>query len=321
MWPISIDQIERLQIEITTYCNAACPSCERAKYEVGPIYKRHLNSIDMSLENMKKWLPLEDMKSLIIIHLCGNIDEPTLHPEIFEICQWLEQYASVHVSTNGGTKNKKFWEKMASLKNTLVVFGIDGLEDTNHIYRKNVRWKKLKENYTTFIEHGGKASWQFIVFEHNKHQLKIAEEISVQEGFKSFITMYSSRENHEVEAVGKEREENSCIKCKATYDNDELKISLFVDVRGNIWPCCWMGSSDISNYDIAPKLNFGHFLSHNLKYDTFEDIISGDMFAYLWKNLHQFDVCNQHCRENKTDTITWTGKWVDEKKKVKNYDL
>ena len=313
MWPIGINKIKRLQIELTTFCNADCPSCERAKYSTGPIYKRYLNSIHLSFESLQKWLPLSDMKSLKVVHFCGNIDEPTLHPEIFEICEWLDKY-DVHISTNGGTRNVEFWEKMAGLRNTSVIFGIDGLEDTNHIYRKNVRWKKLHQNYTTYIKKGGKAMWQFIIFDHNKHQLDEARERSIDEGFVSFNTVYSSRENFEVEAVEKKREKETCIKCKATYDNDDLGYtSLYIDVRGNVWPCCWMATSDTANYDVAPKTNFGHFLAHNLNYDTFQDIIEGDMFSYLWDNLHQFEVCNLHCKENITDTITWKGSYVDRK--------
>ena len=35
---------------------------------------------------------------------------------------------------------------------TVGVFHLfDGLEDTNHLYRQNVKWKKLEDNYTTFI--------------------------------------------------------------------------------------------------------------------------------------------------------------------------
>lgn len=313
MWPIKIDKIRRLQIEITSFCNAQCPSCERAKYEVLPehIYKRHLNSIEISLDQIKKWLPLDKMKSLMHIHLCGNIDEPTLHPNLYEICKYLEdntpEHIWIHISTNGGTRNKKFWETMATLDRTLIIFGIDGLEDTNHIYRKNVKWKKLQNNFRTYIENGGFASWQFIIFKHNEHQISEAEERSVDEGFVTFNTVNSSRENHEVEAVEKKYTAGSCVKCKATYFNSELEESFFVDVRGNVWPCCWMATKDVSNYQFAPKVgkSFGHFLSHNLNYDTFENIVEGDMFANLFENLHTFDVCNQHCKENISDSFEW----------------
>ena len=71
-----------------------------------------------------------------------------------------------------------------------------------------------------------------------------------------------------------------------------------------------MATSWVSNNDIAPKTkHFGHFLAHNLNYDTLQDIISGDLFTYLWENLGQFDICNQKCKENITDTIVWNADW------------
>ena len=36
-----------------------------------------------------------------------------------------------------------------------VVWGIDGLEDTTHLYRRNVKWDKLQENFRAYI----RAQW------------------------------------------------------------------------------------------------------------------------------------------------------------------
>lgn len=309
MWPISINEIKRLQIELTTFCNADCPSCERRNYTIenDAIYVKPLNNSEISLKNIKEWLPLDKFHSLREIHFCGNVDEPTLHNELISICKYLKDF-DVWISTNGGTKNRLFWTELAKLKNVLVIFGIDGLEDTNHLYRQNVKWKKLEDNYTTFIREGGNAAWQFIVFEHNKHQIDICRDLSVREGFKWFNTVYSTRENHEVEAVPKDREKNKCIRCKATYDNNELKESFYIDALGTVWPCCWMATNYQSNV-VAKQIGyrFGHYLSHNLKYDSLENIVQGDMFAFLWKNLSKFEVCNTHCLHNISDTITWHG--------------
>ena len=241
------------------------------------------------------------------IHLCGNIDEPTLHPELFDICKWLEEslpeHVWIHISTNGGTRDKKFWKQMASLKRTLIIFGIDGLEDTNHIYRKNVKWKKLEENFKIYIKYGGTASWQFIVFEHNKHQENIAKQKSKDEGFVSFNTVYSSRENYEVEGIKKERKSNSCVKCKATYFNYELEESFFIDVRGNIWPCCWMGTS---NYTQKFHDFFGNcLLENNLKYSDFDEIVKSELYSKLWNNLKLMEICNIKCKRNEIDEDNW----------------
>jgi hypothetical protein len=44
------------------------------------------------------------------------------------------------------------------------------LEDTNHLYRENVEWKKIMENARAFISAGGTAHWDMLIFDHNKHQ-------------------------------------------------------------------------------------------------------------------------------------------------------
>jgi hypothetical protein len=38
------------------------------------------------------------------------------------------------------------------------------------------------------------------------------------------------------------------------------------------------------------------------------------MFSHLWENLHGFEVCNQHCRENISDTFDWEiqKQWMSE---------
>mgnify|MGYP000657292039 CR=1 FL=1 len=69
------------------------------------------------------------------------------------------------------TINEEFWKKLASYDRVRVLFGIDGLNDTNHLYRINVNWDALMRNVKSYISNGGTASWQFIVFDHNQHQI------------------------------------------------------------------------------------------------------------------------------------------------------
>ena len=74
-----------------------------------------------------------------------------------------------------------------------VVWGIDGLEDTNHIYRVGAKWEKIINNAKAFIDAGGIASWQFIEFEHNKHQIEEAKQLAKELGFKEFRLVSSTR--------------------------------------------------------------------------------------------------------------------------------
>ncbi len=308
-WPISLNDITRLQIELTSYCNANCPSCERYNYhaDITNPYTRHLNTNYITYENFTKWIK-HDFKNLKKIHFCGNIDEPTLNPDLIKICNYINsQYPKVEIwiATNGGTKTEKFWRELAKL-NTTVVFGIDGLSDTNHIYRKNVNWLKLEKNYKIYIKHGGRAIWQFIVFEHNKHQLSYAKKLSKQENFFAFNEKYSERENHEVIEVKKQNINKPTIKCKATYLNPELEKSFFIDVNGTVWPCCWMGTSYYTKQFIEFfDSDMNHVLENNLKFNTFEEIIDGDIFSKLWTNLNKLEICNIKCKRNEIDEDNW----------------
>ena len=84
-----------------------------------------------------------------------------------------------------------------------VDFAIDGLEDTNHLYRVGVKWKKVKENLEAYLSEGGHARWNYIVFDHNKKDLPIARKLAKQynielytrRAWRNSSNMYVSNEN------------------------------------------------------------------------------------------------------------------------------
>ena len=45
------------------------------------------------------------------------------------------------------------------------------------------------ENSKAFIEAGGNAEWQFIIFDYNEHQVEEAKNIAFDMGFKNFFTI------------------------------------------------------------------------------------------------------------------------------------
>ena len=87
----------------------------------------------------------------------------------------------------------KFWEDLGRRKIS-VFFGLDGTDQKSlEKYRIGSNFKKVQENYRAFIGAGGNATWQFIVFDHNEHLIKEAENMSKVEGFKRFRKIYSHR--------------------------------------------------------------------------------------------------------------------------------
>jgi len=49
------------------------------------------------------------------------------------------------------------------------------------------------DNTQAFIRAGGKAQWNYIVFEHNEHQVELARQLSIDMGFETFLPRSTGR--------------------------------------------------------------------------------------------------------------------------------
>jgi sulfatase maturation enzyme AslB (radical SAM superfamily) len=74
-----------------------------------------------------------------------------------------------------------------------VWFAIDGLKGVHEIYRQGTNFDKTMANATAFLQAGGHATWQFIPWAHNEHQIKDCMRLSQQLGFKKFKFVFGVR--------------------------------------------------------------------------------------------------------------------------------
>jgi sulfatase maturation enzyme AslB (radical SAM superfamily) len=171
--------MEQLHIEASTYCNARCPLCPRSLYgyKVEGVYPE----VHLSVEKFKN--ALERFPQRKFVYFNGHLGDPMMNPNIVELVKLTG--CRTEVTTNGSIGTKQSWQDLAK-NNVIVRFSIDGLEDTNHIYRQDVQWNKIMERVKWFIEAGGYATWKWIPFDHNKHQVEEARALSKTLGFARF---------------------------------------------------------------------------------------------------------------------------------------
>jgi len=174
--------------------------------------------------------------------------------------------------TNGSGRTTSFWQELAKVV-SYVRFSIDGLEDTNHLYRRGTQWGRIMESASAFIAAGGRAEWDFIVFRHNEHQIEEARALAGRLGFRRFFVKKTSRFFAAGKVAGKEvRERDGAAAYVIEEPSDpelrndavvklaqlgrfadyqaETEITckavqharIYVSAEGMVFPCCWMGA-------------------------------------------------------------------------------
>ena len=312
MW--KANRIRRIDLELTSYCNIKCSGCTRETAQSTEFYLNKKENM-LSLEMIKEKFRQEDWPALKTINFCGSIDEPTSHPEFFEIVKFFIPWKiNISISTNGSIRTPKWWGELAQILNSShhsVLWGVDGTDETSEIYRKGSNFKKVQENWRAFHKFGGRSIWQFIIMEHNKHQVDDLERIAEEEGFKAVKFINSMRSKGDVEYVKPEVEESEEVECKYLRDG-----TIFINCKGDVIPCCYMNAEHLE----ASKPNYhngtfpqrqayvdlwrehGEQLATNLRYNEIVDVIEGDFFdsiAESWTQKPLFDRCENYCKKKK----------------------
>lgn len=233
-------QINHLHIELTNRCNAACPMCMRF-HQSSPLLRPDLELGEISFEQFKTWFKPELIKQQNLILFCGVHGDPCIAHDTLEIVEYIIESSPETVitfNTNGGMRNAEWWAKLGTLlkynPDSSVTFSIDGLEDTNHIYRRNVKWDKLMTNVKSFISAGGRAYWDYLIFRHNEHQIEEARELAKDLGFvwflpKKALGLDDGTNLHSMGALNKEGKLDYVIMPPLNAKNRNLEIYKQID--------------------------------------------------------------------------------------------
>ena len=242
---INLSSVSVLHLEPTTVCNLHCPQC--ARYD-GVDTNPHLRMGELSLEDVKRLVPVSFIRQLSKMFMCGNYGEPAAAQDCLAIFRYFREVnpsITLGMNTNGSLRNTEWWAELAAILNQpydYVVWSIDGLEDTNHVYRKNSVWSKIVGNAAAFIAAGGSAHWDMLVFEHNKHQVDAAKELAQSMGFTWFRSKSTTRPvPQNVTWIKKINSEpvkvTSVIECEALREQ-----SIYLSAHGEWLPCCYIAS-------------------------------------------------------------------------------
>jgi MoaA/NifB/PqqE/SkfB family radical SAM enzyme len=185
--------LDSLEIELTTKCTLACPGCSRVntKHLKEEWDKGHL-PLDLVLDTIRN----TNFKSYLLI---GCYGDSIYYPHFWEVMKVLvEEGKDWMVHTNGSSRSRDWWLQSYDIKfknhrSNKFYFAIDGLEDTNHNYRINSKWKTIETALDVMTNHPNrpKLYWRWLDFAYNRHQQdearKFAESMDIEfEIYESF---------------------------------------------------------------------------------------------------------------------------------------
>lgn len=190
---IPFTQLQTIVVDFTSHCNSNCGNCSRNI--MGADLNPSMPLQHMSLDTWKRLMTRETVDQLSEIIFNGAYGDALMNPNLIPALVHLTENSNnrpvIRIDTNGGIHDSEYWTKLAEIlrlfpEPTHVTFSIDGLEDTNHLYRRGVNYKRVMENAQSFIKAGGWARWRTLIFEHNKHQIDEMRQLSDRMGFLKF---------------------------------------------------------------------------------------------------------------------------------------
>ena len=331
--------IKTIHLEVTQNCQASCPMCDRNQN--GGALNPHINLSELTLDDCKRIFEPEFISQLKTMYMCGNLGDPIIARDTLEIFKYFREHNKdmwLSMNTNAGARDAAWWTELAKTFGRMgtVIFSVDGLEDTNHIYRQGVVWDNVYRSMKAFIAAGGRARWDFLIFEHNQHQVDEAEELSQTMGFEKFVAKKTGRfitqdsrkkESHRaVDRKGKETAElkkpdekyvNSALKKQSLleikygsmdtyYEQTPIRCkvkdegSLFITAEGLALPCCWTAGRMYKWWHKDPKQEqIWNFIDHAGGKDAINAKIHGLESVF---ETEIFDVIESSWNENSYNT-------------------
>lgn len=186
-------------IDLSTYCNAACPQCHR----VNP---NGLNKVDWlplvqwTIDEFKKMFPKDVLARYSWFEFCGTWGDPLMNKDIYAIVSYIlsnTHSTQIQINTNGSLRDPDWWWNLGLLskRRLHVWFDIDGVDQAMHSrYRQKTDFKKIQDNIESYTATGASAHAMTIVFMHNEDYLDDIEKLVRAWGIRGqHITVPSNR--------------------------------------------------------------------------------------------------------------------------------
>lgn len=275
-------------VETVLGCNLKCRECAVG---AGLITRKHgMLSYDEYLAIAEKIAPYS---KYLYLHLWG---EPMLNPDINRMLTHASSYTATNISTNGNTLDARGCRELISSGVTDIIVSIDGVSQGvyEHYRVKGDVQRALDslvmlQRFNTEFQLGVHISPQFIVFEHNRHEMREFDDFCRKLGlvptFKApYIREGSTLRPSGIAAFERARSEGDAARKKAMRGCPNARDVVTILLDGSVVACC---------YDHNRATCFGNIFT-----DSLEEIWGSDKYQTFRRRIQEGDApdyCMQEC--------------------------
>lgn len=274
-------------IETVLGCNLRCRECSWGSGQI----KRSAGL--MSFEKYKIIADkIRPFASYVYLMVWG---EPLLNKDIFKIIKYTSNFAKTNISTNGQLVNEKNAKELILSSLTDLIVSIDGAtQKTYEKYRVGGNLDKalhaLKLLNKINIENGNPVNIipQFIVFDHNEHEIEMFDKICLSLGIKPFFKEPYLQKNSNLKHSHLPKYQRNyyqdlpSLKKAAKNCQDAFKVMTIL-LDGSSVPCC---------YDNNGTIKFGNIFHQDVmkiwsspaSYNFRHSVYSGDTPSFCVNN-------------------------------------
>jgi|LakMenE18May11ns_1017448.scaffolds.fasta_scaffold9768220_2 MoaA/NifB/PqqE/SkfB family radical SAM enzyme len=311
-----------LHIELTNRCTLECPACPRTVWK--NTTKHPIKKADLDIEQLASFLDCPGGKEIEKFILCGDYGDSIYYPKLIEFIKYFRS-RKFEIFTNGSLRDENFWIELSNnlTNQDTIIFAIDGLEDTNHLYRKNTNWDSIMLAVDIMSKSPVRVIWKTIVFSFNYDKLGKIQELANLKGAE-FVVEKTHRYGEESLVPP-----DHLINQQVLYQKEFNKIEP-IDIKprcmskkvvtsdGYFLPCHWIRSpmtffkSDLWKHR---DIWFDRMSINKINYDQGLDLIKQWSDTVLQKGINggpNLDVlCKMKCRAGCEQDDIWDDEHID----------
>lgn len=286
-----MDMPQIFSIETVLGCNLRCVECA-----IGANLVERKYGV-MSFETFSQIAQkVQSHCKLLYLHLWG---EPLLNKDILPMIKLASAFSRTNISTNANMLDKDYAKKLINSGVSEIIVSIDGMsQDVYGRYRVRGDLKKaimgLTHLATYNIKTGNKVaiSPQFIVFEHNKHEMAefatLCQSLGLVPSFKApYLRKCSKLKDSGLPGLVRDVATDEAQRRKNMMHCNNPKNVFTILLDGTVVPCCYDHNGDVVMGNILT--NTVEEIWHSERYNKFRNnMAAGNIPNFCMQNCLQW---------------------------------